>query len=104
MSPVETLLCDASQSSRLRSLTELPLDQATELVAQHLSVLPERQKLALGLRYYEFLDLPQIAAVLGVSPAAAETLLQKAMAALDQRVERALSTESRATHGKGRRS
>jgi RNA polymerase sigma factor (sigma-70 family) len=52
-----------------------------------LGALPERQRAALVLRYYEDLTEPDVAAVLGCSAAAAKSLIARGTAALRTALE-----------------
>ena len=89
----ETLACEmaASEEALCRALTtdgpEVALQRAERwrIVRELLAGLKEEQREALLLRYVEGLDTAEVALVLGRSPAAANSLLQRARASLFRR-------------------
>jgi RNA polymerase sigma-70 factor (ECF subfamily) len=62
------------------------------LLAQALAELPERQRLTVLLRHDEGMSQREIAATLGTSESAVESLLQRALATLRRKL-RSLETE-----------
>jgi RNA polymerase sigma-70 factor (ECF subfamily) len=80
---------DAVESAILRQVERGPVeamiaaDDAT-LLRRAVAALPERQRQALVLRWFDGLTNPEVAAVLGVSVKAVESLLVRAFAALRQ--------------------
>jgi RNA polymerase sigma-70 factor (ECF subfamily) len=60
----------------------LEVDQLQTAVREALAQLPERQREAVILRRYQELSYQEIAAVLGTTPGAVESLLQRAAATL----------------------
>jgi len=80
---------DAVESAILRQVERGPVetmiaaDDATVL-RRAVATLPERQREALRLRWFDGLTNPEVAAVLGVSVKAVESLLVRAFAALRQ--------------------
>lgn len=81
MLPVETLFQDAKlparERRRFRSYLE-KMDGADDLLTRLIDGLPERQRIALALRYYEALRPDEIAVVLGVREEIVHELLRKA--------------------------
>lgn len=64
--------------------------EALELLFKQINQLPEQQKTALILRYMDDLPPPEIAAILGTSLKAVESLLQRAKQNLGKRLPSAL--------------
>ena len=62
-------------------------DDPNDTVREALSVMPERQRVALFLRYYADLDYGQIADVLGVAPGTVGATLSAARANLERLLE-----------------
>lgn len=77
-------LLDPAPSAELR----LVEDQRTRIVAVALAALPDRQRAALVLSYYEELSNAAAAEILGVSVSALESLLVRARKALRAELER----------------
>jgi RNA polymerase sigma-70 factor, ECF subfamily len=75
---------DPAPSAELR----LVEDQRTRIVAVALAALPDRQRAALVLSYYEELSNAAAAEILGVSVSALESLLVRARKALRAELER----------------
>lgn len=71
---------------QLRSLRTMPREEADRLIDTHLSALPERQRLALGLRIREALDVADIARVLGAREETVSELIEEAIEALGRRL------------------
>ncbi len=61
--------------------------QAHARIAALLSALPDRQRMAIVLRYYEDLSHAEIARTLSISPKAVERLLHRARTTLRQRLD-----------------
>lgn len=64
----------------------MPREEADRLIDTHLSALPERQRLALGLRIREALDVADIARVLGAREETVSELIEEAIEALGRRL------------------
>lgn len=62
--------------------------QMQQLVAQALDTLPERQKLALSLCFYEGLSVTEAGQIIGVGDKAVESLLMRAKAGLRDELKR----------------
>jgi RNA polymerase sigma-70 factor (sigma-E family) len=82
-----------SPVAEVREATDLVRDPS-EAVARHDAVwrvcraLPERQRAAVVLRFYEDLDYPEIAATLGCAEATVRSQVHRALAALRVELER----------------
>ncbi len=72
------LVQEASPGRRVRGRTSLRAEEARRL-ARAIDALPETQRLALALRFYESLRPSRIALVLGMTEAEVETLLADAV-------------------------
>ena len=82
--------CDEGARRRCRSQQRLRAREGSEVGAQ-IALLPERQRLALFLRYYADLDYRSIAAALGIEVGTVSATLSAAHASLRRalgRVER----------------
>jgi RNA polymerase sigma-70 factor (sigma-E family) len=76
-----------SSVSALASRSPAAVDPSQQLVdrddlLQRLATLPRRQRAVLVLRFYEGLDDPEIAAILGVAPTTVRSTASRALAAL----------------------
>jgi RNA polymerase sigma factor (sigma-70 family) len=82
MLPVESLFQEAdlpaNERRRMQTFLERMADESGDVLSQWIDGLPERQRVALALRYYEALRPDEISIVLGVSEATVHELLQKA--------------------------
>jgi RNA polymerase sigma factor (sigma-70 family) len=96
MLSVETLFDEARLPSRVRSLAaSLSEEEIRRLIAQQIDRLPERQRLALALRFYESLGPSEIACVLDIGEERAKTLLLEATRALSEKLRNAASPDPR---------
>lgn len=75
-------------------LTVLERQEASRQIAQALQSLPDRQRAALALSYYEGLSNAEAAAVLGVTVSGLEALLVRARRAMRARLAAASGTEA----------
>jgi len=82
----ETELEDIFASSEALQDERLMVKQRSELVQKALGLLPERQKSALVLCYYEGLSQREAAAVLNVTEGALESLLSRGRKTLEERL------------------
>jgi RNA polymerase sigma factor (sigma-70 family) len=75
-----------------RNLDEAPHDDGVEPEGDHLrdalARLPQRQRAALVLRFYEDLSIEDIGRALGARPGTVKSLLHRGLAALREVVER----------------
>jgi RNA polymerase sigma factor (sigma-70 family) len=81
MLPVDTLFQEAKLPARDRRRARTFLervDGAADVLTQLIDRLPERQRIALALRYYEALRPDEIAVVLGLREDMVHDLLRKA--------------------------
>ncbi|MCA9728600.1 MAG: sigma-70 family RNA polymerase sigma factor [Candidatus Eisenbacteria bacterium] len=105
MLPVETLFQDAKMPARdrrrVRSFLERMEDEATDALAQLIGKLPERQRIALALRFYEALRPEEIAVVLGTREDTVHELLRKATESVGEGMRR--SAEKQAAKSARRR-
>lgn len=106
MLPVETLFQDAklSASDRRRVRTLLKkVDGADDVLTRLIGDLPERQRIALALRFYEALRPDEIAVVLGVREEVVQELLRKATESMSEGMERFEEGASKARSARRRR-
>ena len=107
MLSLETLMCEVGVAARPRNRVEAVLAEfGTETLKETIDSLPERQRLVLALRYYEALQVQEIAAVLGTKERQAEEILEKAVHTLCRKLERVATRKNPgrmgATEGAGR--
>jgi RNA polymerase sigma-70 factor (ECF subfamily) len=84
--PRSTALEDAPEPPDPQARPDAPLDraQAAQLVDGRIAALPERQRLALSLVYFEGMSNIEAAAVMDVSVEAVESLLSRARRSLKE--------------------
>ena len=101
MLPVETLFQDAKLPARdrrrVRSFLENVAGEAEGILTRLIDGLPERQRVALALRFYEALRPEEIAVVLGTREDTVHELLRKATASVSAGMRRSEEKQSRST-------
>jgi RNA polymerase sigma factor (sigma-70 family) len=80
---IEARACEAPEPQRHGSSD----DELRDLVREHVARLPERQRLALFLRYYADLDYEEIAHTLSIAPGTVGKLLHDARTNIGRAVE-----------------
>jgi DNA-directed RNA polymerase specialized sigma24 family protein len=97
--PVETLFQDAKLPARdrrrVRSFLENVAGEAEDVLTRLIDGLPERQRVALALRFYEALRPDEIAVVLGTREDIVHELLRKATESVTEGMRRSEEKQSR---------
>jgi len=102
MLSLETLMREAGVTAGPRNRVEAVLGEiGTDTLKRTIDLLPERQRLVLALRYYEALQLQEIAAILGTKERQVEEVLEKAVQALCKKLERVATRKNSRQVGAG---
>ena len=80
--PLETLQVNSDSNPQEAPSDQLQQSQTLEIIEKALQLLPERQRQAFLLRYWEEMDVAQAAAVMGCSEGSVKTHCSRAAHAL----------------------